>query len=200
MAPRDLAVLVEDIAQAFARADALRPVAVSQRATRTYKPGIGPHAENAAIALALEQLRQTPEYATVPIGQSLPYPNAARQKCDVWIGGPPEWAIEVKMARFFGDNGLPDPSAVKDVISPYPADRSALTDVEKLSESAFHCATAVLIYGFETTDRPLELAIRAFERRASDRVVLGKRCEAAFGPLVHPVHNDGRLYGWIVAR
>src|SRR6266536_3125645 len=116
------------MADAFTRADALRPVATSQRGTRTYQPGIGPHAENAAVGLALEQLRQVPRYATVKLGQFLPYPGAPRQKCDMWLGDPLEWAIEVKMARFVGDNGRVDDMAVKDVLSPYAADRSAVTD------------------------------------------------------------------------
>jgi hypothetical protein len=188
------------LAEAFRKADALRPVATSQRGTRTYKPGIGPHSENAAVGLALAQLRRMPHYAAMALGQFLPYPEAPRQKCDLWIGEPLEWAIEIKMARFVGDNGLPDPGAVKDVLSPYPSDRSAVTDCVKLAESSLDCSKAVLIDGFETTERPLEPAIRAFEMLAGDRVALGRRHEAAFRPLVHPAHRDGRLYGWEVEQ
>jgi hypothetical protein len=60
------------------------------------------------------------------------------------------------MARFKGDNGKVDDTAIKDLISPYGADRSALTDVQKLAHSGFPSKKAILIYGFEFTDRPLD--------------------------------------------
>jgi hypothetical protein len=99
--------LVADLAQAFRAAHALSPVATSQPGTRVYRPGIGPHSENAAVGLALEQLRQTPRYAKTTIGQFLPYPQAPRQKCDLWIGDPLEWAIEIKMARLWATTDFP---------------------------------------------------------------------------------------------
>ena len=151
------------------------------------------------MTLMLDQLRRMPKYRTLPMGQSLAYPDVPRQKCDLWIGEPLAWALEVKMARFLGDNGLPDPGAVKDVISPFAKDRSALTDAVKLAASGFGCSRAILIYGFDTDDRPLELLVRAFELLARDWVALGDRHEVSFGPLVHPVHTSGRLFAWEVA-
>jgi hypothetical protein len=38
----------------------------------------------------------------VKLGQFLPCPTAPRQKCDLWIGEPLEWAIEIKMALWHG--------------------------------------------------------------------------------------------------
>jgi hypothetical protein len=194
-----LAQLVSDIAEVLRRADALRPAAVSQRGGRIYRPGIGPHSENLAIALALEQLRDMSHYASVEMGQFLPYPNAPRQKCDLWIGSPLEWAIEVKMARFSGDNGKPDDSALKAILSPYESDRSALTDCAKLAGSGFPCAKAILIYGFDSPSRPLEPAIDAFEALARRRVTLGERVEASLCSLVHPVFRSGCVFGWEVS-
>jgi hypothetical protein len=194
----ELAALVEDVARAFTEADSLNPVWVSQRSGRAYLPGIGPHAENAAVALMLVSLRSNPRYTAIPLGQFLPYPNAPRQKCDLWVGEPPEWAIEVKMARFRGDNGKPDDTAIKDLLSPYESDRSALTDALKLARSDLSSRKAILIYGFEYPDRQLEPAIDAFETLARRQVALGPRCQAAMGPLVHPVHKEGRVYGWEV--
>jgi hypothetical protein len=100
------------------------------------------------------------------------------------------------MARFVGDNGRVDNTAVKDLLSPYPADRSALTDCAKLAEASLPCRKAMLIYGFEVTERPLDLAIDAFETLARTHVRLGDGHEVAFGPLVHPFHTSGRLFGW----
>jgi hypothetical protein len=97
----DLVRLVPDVAIAFSRADARQTVWVSQRSGRAYQPGIGPHAENAAVELMLTELAETPS-GDIACGQFLPYPNATRQKCDLWIGEPLQWAIEVKMARFQG--------------------------------------------------------------------------------------------------
>ena len=39
----------------------------------------------------------------------------AGQKCDLWVGQPYEWLIEIKMARLRGDNGKPDDTPIKDV-------------------------------------------------------------------------------------
>ena len=178
------------------KADALRPQWVSQRSGRTYQPGIGPHAENAAVALTLEQLRQRPEYEALGCGQFLPYVSAPRQKCDVWFGEPPAWAVEVKMARFKGDNGKLDDTSLKDLLSPYEADRSALTDCVKLARDPLADRKAVLIYGFDYPERPLDPAIEAFCLLAEQRVVLGALAEAPLGPLVHPVHAAGRVFGW----
>ena len=102
----ELASFVSDFAVAMTRADERAPVHVS-RTGRAYRPGIGPHSEDRAVRLTLDELRRMPEYAETPSGQALPYPRAPRQRCDVWIGQPVEWAIEVKMARFEGDNGGP---------------------------------------------------------------------------------------------
>ena len=188
--------LVKAMADAWQRADALRPVAVSQRGTRTYQPGIGPHSENVAVALMLEQLRASGD--APECGQFVPYPAEPRQKCDLWFGNPPEWVVEVKMARFQGDNGKPDDTALKDILSPYPADRSAVGDCSKLAASGFVCRKAIVIYGFEYPDRPLAPAITAFEAVAREYVELGTRHEAEMGALVHPVHSSGRVFAWEV--
>ena len=53
------------------------------------------------------------------------------------------------MARFKGDNGKPDDTALKDILSPYESDRSAVTDTMKLGAAAVAVRKAILIYGFE---------------------------------------------------
>src|SRR5262249_37529753 len=150
MAAIELDTFVSAVAGAFSAADAMRPVAVS-RSGRVYQPGIGPHNENAAVALMLEQLRREAPYDQTAMGQFVAYPQLPRQKCDVWAGDPLDWVIEVKMARFVGDNGKPDDTAVKDLLSPYAVDHSAVSDCMKLAASGFECRKAVLIYGFENT-------------------------------------------------
>jgi hypothetical protein len=195
MSTVELDRFVDDVAAAFTKADGYRPVWAS-RTGRQYQAGIGPHAEDAAVGLMLRELRQIAPYKSITCGQFLPYPNAPRQKCDIWVGDPTEWAVEIKMARFKGDNGKPDDTALKDLLSPYESDRSALTDTVKLLRAGFPSRKAILIYGFEFEDRPLEPAISAFEVLARERVRLGARHRAAMGPLVHPVHSAGVVFGW----
>lgn len=99
------------------------------------------------MTLVLAEMRLANPMAYEHAGQGLPYPGA-RQKCDLWFGDPLEWAVEVKMARFFGDNGKPDDTALKDLLSPYEHQHSALTDCSKLAASALRGHKAVLVYGF----------------------------------------------------
>jgi hypothetical protein len=63
-------------------------------------------------------------------------------------------AIEVKLARLRRDNGIYEDAAIKKILSPYPDDRSAVTDCVKLLRSGFAGRRAVLIYGFEDPQRP----------------------------------------------
>jgi hypothetical protein len=169
--------IVYGFAEAFTKADALRPVWTS-RSGRVYRPGLGPHAENAAVALLLEQLGQIPPFEDVQTRQFVPYPDAPRQKCDLALFGGAVWTIEVKMARFRGDNGKPDDTSLKDILSPYESDRSALTDTVKLARAGFQGKSGVVIYGFDYADRSLDPAIDAFETLAQVRVDLGERAEA----------------------
>ena len=54
------------------------------------------------------------------------------------------------MAPLWQANGNPDDTAIKDLLSPYADDRSALSDCTKLAWSSFECAKSILIYGFES--------------------------------------------------
>lgn len=160
---------------------------------RQYQPGIGPYAENETVKLVIEQLEAK---GIAPCGQSLPYPAGSRQRCDLWIGDPVQWVIEVKMGRFRGDNGRPDDTAIKDLISPFRADRSALADGVKLASSGFPCEKAVLVYGFDDSERPLQDALDALEVLLRQQVTTSERREAGFHGLRHPVHRSGRVTAW----
>jgi hypothetical protein len=91
-------------------------------------------------------------------------------------------------------------SAIKKILSPYPGDRSAVTDCLKLLQSDFAGRWAVLIYGFEDPRRPLHWLIEAFEAVATRTVVLGPRTQAPLRQLVHPVFAAGHVYAWEVLR
>jgi hypothetical protein len=56
MPPIELQDIVESFAKALAAADARRPVAISPRSGRMYQPGIGPHPEDRAVDLVMQEL------------------------------------------------------------------------------------------------------------------------------------------------
>ena len=80
--------------------------------------------------------------------------------------------------------------------SPYADDRSAITDCRKLAESGFAGRRAILIYGFEDSQRPLVWLIDVFETIAALAVRLGPREQAPLGSLMHPVFATGYVYAW----
>ena len=125
----------------------------------------------------------------------VPYP-LSRRKCDLLLGDPCEWATEVKMARLSGDNGKSDDTSIKDILSPYESDRSAISDCTKLITSGFAGRAAIMIYGFEDARRPLDLIVDAFEVLACARVALGSRHVSRLEGLVHPVFSQGRVFAW----
>ena len=110
------------------------------------------------------------------------------------------WFIEVKMMRLMGDNGKANDNILTHILSPYPQHRSALTDCAKLTVSGFNGRYAILIYGYDYDDWPLDPVMAAFEYLASDIVVLSQKHVAQFAGLVHPVHQHGRVFAWKVTR
>jgi hypothetical protein len=175
----------------------VRGPAFQSRTGRVYRPGIGPHSEDRAVDLILDEMKRTAPGSCDRLACRVPYP-VGRQTCDIVLVG--EWLIEVKMARFFGDNGKPDDTSLKDVLSPFESDRSAVTDCAKLAAHDGTERRAMVIYGFDSRPRPLDLAIQAFEALASRAVVLGPRVSEPFTDLVHPIHREGAVFGWDISR
>lgn len=98
------------------------------------------------------------------------------------------------MGRFKGDNGKPDDTGIKDLISPFRADRSALMDAVKLSESGFSSRKALIVYGFDDTERPLDDAVGALETLLRQRTIVRTRHDSSVALFVcvadvvgHPV-------------
>jgi len=195
----DLATIVDDFAVCIKRADARQPQAVNIRSKEPFQAGIGPHSESQVVKLVTDEMvLYHPALYKDSIVTSVPYPEFPRQKCDFCIGSASswEWAVEVKMLRFLGDNGKLNDNILMHIFSPYPEHRSALTDCTKLSGSQLGLSKAVLIYGYEHDDWPLGPAIEAFEILANAKVGLSPRCEAEFDGLIHPIHARGRIFGW----
>lgn len=190
--------LVADFAQAVRAVDSLAPVAVSTRTGARYQPGIGPHTEAQTVKLVMAHLAEANplRYGSYRLG--VPYGDGTRQACDVCLGGPAaaEWAAEVKMLRLMGDNGKLNDNMMMHILSPYPAQRSALTDCAKLLASRLGDHKAILIYGYDYPSWPMDPVISAFEVLASRQVKLDSGAVAPFDGLVHPVHQRGRVFGW----
>ena len=93
--------IVCDFALAMEAVDHRRPQASSRQvATRQYRPGIGPFAEDEAVAMTAAQMRATND-ATYLNARQRRYPSGS-QTCDLTLGELPDWAIEVKLARVAG--------------------------------------------------------------------------------------------------
>lgn len=198
----ELRDLVQDIATSIKRIDEQRPQAGNVRTGVLYQPGIGPHPETRAVNLIVRDLPVLrPERYASKLHIGVAYP-VGRQKCDLCIGSSPpwEWAAEVKMLRLMGDNGKPNDNMLMHILSPYPNDRSALTDCIKLVESDLGGRKAIIIYGFDYPGLAMDPAIEAFEVLAARWVTLGTRAVGAYADLVHPVHRTGRVFGWEVTR
>ena len=71
-----------------------------------------------------------------------------------------------------------------------------MTDATKLAESGFSAEKAIIIYGFDYPNQTVDPLIDAFETLAARKVELGPRYEVGLGPLIHPVHAAGRVFGW----
>jgi len=188
----ELSEFVPDFAVALKAVDARRPVFTS-RTGRVYQPGIGPHSEERAVDLILGEMKSTNRAAYERLACRVPYPGS-RQICDIVLAG--EWMIEVKMARFFGDNNKPDDTSLKDLLSPFDVDRSAVTDCAKLASATGPERKSIVIYGFDAPGRSVGLAIEAFESLAGRLVTLGPQISGTYSGLVHPVHQQGGVFGW----
>ena len=193
-----LTELVSDFACAMERVDAAAPRAVNARSGAPFQPGLGPHTEAQTVAMVMDELVRTGPTAYRSHQQGVPYPRMPRQRCDLCVGTPPswEWAIEIKMIRMLGDNGKPNDNLPTHILSPYPSHRSALTDCEKLRSADLGQRKAILIYGYDYAEYPVDALLDAFETLARQRVKLSERVSASFGGLIHPVHREGTVSAW----
>ena len=174
--------------------DATRPVGASGR----FRPGVGPLTETEVVGLLVNELRKTrPESyeSCAPRG----YPRS-RSTCDIVIPG--AWAIEVKLARPFGDNGRPAERWSENLLYPYAGNTSSIGDCLKLLGSGFGERKGIMVLGYEHTPAriPLEPAIHGFELLA-DAIVgiqLSARTEVLVTGLIHDFHQQARVYGWEV--
>ena len=83
------------------------------------------------------------------------------------------------------------------ILSPYPQQRSALTDTEKLKDSSFDGQKAIVIYGYYYDEYPIIKMMDRFEKLAQDDFNL-PRIRFELEGLVHPIHQKGEIFGWMI--
>ena len=177
-------------------ADSRRPQKTS-RTGRRYREGIGPFTEDETVERVLAEFPAG--WNGCKFERLVVYPSSPWNKCDLCITAPTrKLYIEVKMMRLFGDNGKPNDNITMHILSPYPQQRSALTDIQKLSGSGFEGDKAIVIYGYDYDEYPMAVMMDCFETLAGDWLQT-RACPREFDGLVHPVHRRGAVYGWMLA-
>ncbi len=183
-------ILLGQLAADFA--DALKSVDSDQLSHKKFSPGIGPYGEADAVRAALPKLQNAnrSRYADAVI----------KRVPDLLIPG--QWAIEFKIVRPFGDNGLPAEHWSENVLHPYAGNTSSLGDCLKLLSLGGPERKAVIIFGYEHTPPRINLdaAIYGFEVLAREVMMLrlSARAEELRDGLVHGVHQQLRVFAYEV--
>ncbi|MBM3140608.1 MAG: hypothetical protein FJZ92_10530 [Chloroflexi bacterium] len=179
--------LVGQIADSLKARDRTHPV------HKHFDPGVGPFGEVQLVRILVDDLRRShPEEF-----------DGARTPRTPDILVPGRWAIEVKLARPFGDNGRPAEHWSENPLHPYAGNVSALGDCMKLRESGLSERKGVIVIAYEHSPPRVDtsVAVRCFELIAREILALrlGDRAEATVSDLVHPVHQRAVVYGWELA-
>lgn len=170
-------------------ADALVSIDATRQPFRDFQPGVGPYGEPQLVKLIATQLNQLPKYG-----------NSVRTKRVPDLIIPNEWAIEVKIARPFGDNGKEAENWSVNLLHPYPGNVSTIGDCYKLQRHSGPERRAALVIGYEHAPPRIDLAslIESFEAIAKfvAQIRLSERIETRRTDLIHPVHQSVRVFGW----
>ena len=182
---QDLNRLVNDIADACVAIDRDAP------AFKAFRRGIGPYGEPQAVKLIAAELNKLDDYRGLASSKRLP---------DMLIRG--QWALEFKIARPFGDNGLEAENWSVNLLHPYSGNVSVFADCLKLSRLPGAERRAAVVLGFEHAPANIDLDVlfRAFEAICAVLLpfTLSQRAEATRTSLVHPVHQVLRVAAWEV--
>jgi hypothetical protein len=159
---------------------------------KAFQPGVGPFGEPQLVKLVASRLNLLPQYSGLVVTKRTP---------DLLIKQ--QWAIEVKIARPFGDNGREAESWSVNLLHPYAGNISLIGDCMKLKSYADVERRAVLVVGYEHCPPQISLTplLHAFEVIAKhvSEIELGPRCEAKRDSLIHPVHQQVRIVAWEVS-
>lgn len=180
-----LPTVVDDIADSV--------VAIDQSNTpfKQFRPGAGPYGEPQLVRAIAERLNQATAYRG----------RTRTKRCpDLLIDG--AWALEIKLARPFGDNGKEAENWSVNLLHPYEGNVSVIGDCMKLRALATGERKAVVVIGYEHTPPRIQLEplMAAFEAIAKHvcSIRLGDRIQTSRIGLVHPVHQQLLVVAWEV--
>jgi hypothetical protein len=181
----ELSQLVSDVSKC------LHEIDTSGTCFKEFQPGVGPFGEPQLVKLIADRLNQNLGYGGRAVTKRSP---------DLLIRG--DWAIEVKIARPFGDNGKEAENWSVNLLHPYPGNVSVIGDCYKLLSYAGPERRVVMVIGYEHNPALIQLSplLRAFEVVAKDvcGIHLSERSETWRSDLVHPIHQVLRVAAWEV--
>ena len=70
----------------------------------------------------------------------------------------------------------------------------------KLLKSGFDGTKSIIIYGYDYENFPLLKTIELYEKIAKEFYSISERYSSSFENLVHPVHQKGNVFGWIIDK
>jgi hypothetical protein len=170
-------------------ADVLKRIDNSGAIFKNFRPGIGPFGEPQLVKLVAAELNQLQRYSSGVATMRTP---------DLLIRE--HWALEIKLARLFGDNDRLAENWSVNLLHPYAGNTSLLGDCLKLKSLKCEERKGVLAIGYE--HRPAEVDLEplwsAFELLAAGimNLKLGPRVVARRDGLIHPVHQQVIVVGW----
>jgi hypothetical protein len=170
-------------------AGALKQIDSSGVPFKDFQPGVGRYGEPQLVKLVAGYLNDLPHYAHSVKTMRTP---------DLLVRN--QWALEIKIARPFGDNGKPAENWSVNLLHPYCGNTSLLGNCLKLRSLSCEEQKGVIVIGYEH-DPPvvtLEPLLRSFEVIARQvlGVEIGNRVEARRAGLIHPVHQQLVVAGW----
>jgi hypothetical protein len=157
---------------------------------KAFKLGVGPYGEPQLMRKVVDQLKKSPDYRDAQ----------TKRTPDILI--PEHWALEIKIARPFGDNGEEAENWSVNLLHPYEGNVSAIGDCLKLSKFPGRERKAAVVIGYEHTPPKIALdpLFQAFEVVAKQvmGINLGPRVCTSQSGLCHPVHQQFIVTAWEV--
>ena len=178
--------LVDDIA------DALRQIDQSGLPFKSFRPGVGPYGEPQLIRLIATHL--------VSINEDSYRGARTCRAPDLLIPG--RWALEFKIVRPFGDNGIEAEHWSQNLLHPYRGNVSAISDAIKLLEHRVveQRAIVAICYEHDPPKIDLEILLSAFELISKQlmHIPLSRRYSAPVVACIHPIHQRAKVHGWML--
>ncbi len=160
----DLQTVVQDIA------DVPKAIDASGVPFKTFQPGVGPYGEPQLVKLVAAGLNKIPQYRGG--ARIMRTPDLLIEK---------QWALEIKLARPFGDNGKQAENWSVNLLHPYSGNTSLIGDCLKLRAMTGSEQKGVIAIGYEhdPAQVSLEPLLKSFEVVAASVLtfILGRACK-----------------------